>query len=91
MELLTAFYNKMQDDHRIGPTHISLYIAIFHLYQTNGFVNPVPVNRALLMELSKIKGLATYHKCIKELQEGRCMQYQSSHDSRLSSKIILLK
>lgn len=87
---LTDFYFKMKDDHRIGPVHISLYMAIFHLYQLNGFVNPVPVNRALLMELSKIRGLATYHKCVKELVEGRYIHYSPSHDSTIKSTARLL-
>lgn len=88
---LSDFYTKMKDDHRIGPVHISLYMAIFHLYQLHGFVNPVPVNRALLMEMSKIRGLATYHKCIKELAEGRYIHYLPSHDSRVMSKIFILE
>ena len=88
---LKNFYEKMKDDHRIGPVHISLYMAIFHLYHLNHFISPVPVNRALLMELSKIRGLATYHKCIKELEEGGYIQYLPSHDSRVMSEIHLQK
>lgn len=90
MEVLTTFYNRILDDHRIGPVHISLYMAIFHLYHSGAFVNPVPVNRALLMDLSKIRGLATYHKCIKELQSQGYIQYMPSHHSRKPSYIFLL-
>lgn len=88
VQKLSGFYHRMKDDHRIGPVHISLYMAIFHLYQLNGFVSPVPVNRALLMELSKIRGLATFHKCIKELVKGGYIHYLPSHDSRVSSRIL---
>lgn len=90
LQELTNFYGKMKDDHRIGPVHTSLYMAIFHLYQLNGFVSPVPVNRALLMELSKIRGLATYHKCIKELSEARYIQYMPSFNCKVCSLVVLL-
>ncbi len=90
LQVLSSFYEKMKDDHRIGPVHISLYMAIFHLFQLNGFVNPVPVNRALLMELSKIRGLATFHKCIKELVQSGYVQYEPSHDGRVMSKIFII-
>ena len=87
---LDAFYAAIREDHRIGPTHISLYMAIFYLYSCNNFVNPVPVRRVLLMELTKISGLATYHKCLKELVEGGYVKYEPSHTARVKSKIYLL-
>ena len=87
---LTDFYFKMKDDHRIGPVHISLYMAIFHLYQLNGFANPVPVNRALLMWIAKISGLATYHKYMRELAEFGYVKYEASYNPKVMSKIYLL-
>ena len=87
---LSLFYQRIRNDHRIGPTHISLYMAVFQLYNQNGFSNPIPINRALLMELSKISGLATYHKCIKELMEFRYIDYQPSFKSKVDSKAWIL-
>jgi replication initiation and membrane attachment protein DnaB len=90
VKALSSFYAAIREDHRIGPTHISLYMAIFQLYNLNGFVNPVHANRALLMDMAKIAGLATFHKCIKELHEFGYVQYMASHDHRVMSKIFLL-
>jgi hypothetical protein len=42
---LTNFYEAIQDDPRIGTTHISLYMAFFQLYNLNGFKNPVSICR----------------------------------------------
>lgn len=88
---LTSFYRRIRDDHRIGPTHISLYMAIFQLYNLNSFQNPVRTNRALLMEMAKIAGLATFHKCIKELREFGYIRYLPSHDSKVSSQLFILE
>lgn len=87
---LSLFYQRICDDHRIGPTHIALYMAIFQLYHLNGFVNPVRTNRASLMAMAKIAGLATYHKCMRDLNDFAYIQYVASHDHRVMSKIFLL-
>ena len=86
---LNLFYQRIHDDHRIGPTHISLYMAIFQLYITSGFNNPVHAKRILLMELAKISGLATFHKCIRDLHDFGYVQYMVSHDHRVMSKIFI--
>lgn len=86
-----AFYKTVAGDHRIGPTHISLYMAFYYLYSQNGFVNPVPVRRVSVMQLAKISGLATYHKCMKDLVEGGYVDYEASYDARVGSKVWMLQ
>ena len=86
---LTQFYSAIREDSRIGTTHISLYMAIFQLYNISGFVNPVRANRALLMEMAKISGLATFHKCIKDLHEFGYVQYVASHYHKVTSSFFL--
>jgi hypothetical protein len=88
---LSLFFAAIRGDHRIGPTHISLYMAIFQLYNLNGFQNPVRTNRASLMGIAKIAGLATFHKCIKELHAFGYVEWRASHNSKVMSSIFLLK
>ena len=66
---LTSFFSAIREDHRIGTTHISLYMALFQFYNLNQLQNPVNITRAAVMEVAKISGLATYHKCIRDLAE----------------------
>ena len=88
---LANFYTAIKDDHRIGTTHISLYMALFHFYNLNGFQNPIEITRASVMEAAKINGIATYHKCIKDLQEFDYILYTPSYNPAISSKVELLK
>ena len=88
---LTNFYNGIKDNNRIGTTHISLYMALFQLYNVNDFCNPVEITRVLLMEMAKISGLATYHKIIKQLQEYGYIRYEPSFNPTISSAVWLLK
>jgi hypothetical protein len=84
---LTSFYESIRDDPRIGTTHISLYMALFQLYNLNGFRNPINICRKKVMEVAKISGLATFHKCIKHLNEFGYIRYKPSYDPRVGSEV----
>ncbi len=88
---LTNFLKAIQDDHRIGATHISCYITLFQLYSLQGCQNPVSIRRADVMKLAKIDGIATYHKCIKDLTNYGYIVYKPSYNSSINSQVCLLK
>jgi hypothetical protein len=71
---------RMGKDQRLMATHISLVTALFVKWQRNGFISPFPVTRKELMGYSKIASIATYHKCIRELDEYEYICYQPSYD-----------
>lgn len=75
---LTGFFEKVSTDYDLNPTHISLYMAIFQLWNQNRFQNPISISRDELMRISKIASTATYHKCMKELTEREYVIYKPS-------------
>jgi hypothetical protein len=88
---LTIFYNAINDDPRIGITHICVYMALFQFFNLNGFQNPVNITRQKIMEVSKISGVATFHKCIKELHDYGYIEYVPSYNPMVGSRVFLLK
>jgi len=88
---LTNFYSAIRDDNRISTTHISLYMALFQFYNQNQFRNPVRITRSNLMYAAKINGLATYHKCIKDLADFGYIHYVPSFNPAIGSVVNLLK
>lgn len=86
---LTGFYDKIQQDERLNPTHISLYLAIFQFWNINHFQNPISISRNEMMRLSKISALGTYHKCIKELQNFGYIEYIPSFNPYKGSLVNL--
>lgn len=76
-------------DSRINPSHISLYMSLFHMANLNHFPEQLQINRSEIMQLAKIGSLKTYHKCIKELDQYKYICYQPSHNKFKGSKIIL--
>lgn len=89
IEALTKFYQAIQENNRISPSHIAVYMALFHRWHLNGFQNPVPITRRAVMQSAKISGLATYHRCIRDLHSFGYIIYQPSYDSAKSSFVTL--
>jgi hypothetical protein len=78
---------RMGKDHRLSRTHISLCAALFASWQKSGYANPFGITRKQLMVYSKIASVATYHKCIKELNELGYIRYQPSFSPKQASLV----
>lgn len=88
-ETFALFYLRIVEDVRITPTHISLYVGLFRLWQLNGFEQPVSIVRREVMGLAKISSSATYHKCLKDLVAFNYLKYEPSFNPALKSKVYL--
>ena len=86
---LTGFFDKIQDDEQLNPTHISLYLALFQFWNLNHFRNPISISRNEMMKLSKISAYGTYHKCIKELHQFGYIEYLPSFNPYKGSLVHL--
>lgn len=86
---LTGFYDRIQQDDRLNPAHISLYLALFQFWNLNHFQNPISISRSEMMRLSKIAALGTYHKCIKQLQDFGYIEYLPSFNPYKGSLVNL--
>ena len=87
----TAAYSiwirRMAADGRMLATHVSLLTALFVCWQRSDFDSPFAVNRRELMKLSKIASIATYHKCIRELDAYGYIRYQPSYHPKNGSQV----
>lgn len=77
---LTSVMIKFTDDDRLNTAHVSLYLALFQIWNLNRFQNPISINRAEAMKISKIGSKGTYHRCINELSTWSYLQYVPSHN-----------
>ena len=59
---LTAVMERIAQDERLNPSHVSLYLALFQFWNMNRFKNPISIHREDTMRLSKIGSKNTYHK-----------------------------
>jgi hypothetical protein len=88
---LKGIFIQFSKDDRLNPTHISLYIALFQIWNNNRFLEEFYINREEVMRFSKIGSKSTYHKCIKELSHWKYIIYFPSHNPYKGSKIKMFK
>lgn len=84
---LTAVIDRFAEDSELNPSHVSLYLALFYLWNMNRFKNPVSVNRSEVMAVSKIGSKTTYHKCLRDLDRKKYLKYHPSHNPMKGSLI----
>jgi hypothetical protein len=90
IEQLTAFYKRMEEDNRMSPAHISVYMALWERWNRVDFTGPVIFTRRELMRAAKISGLATYHRCMKDLATYGYIEYRPSFNPCVGSQAIML-
>lgn len=84
---LNGVFVQFSKDSRLNPTHISLYIALFQIWNDYHFTESFYINRSEVMELSKVGSKTTYHRCIKELSYWNYLLYTPSHNPFRGSRI----
>lgn len=84
---LSAVLESISGDTRLNTSHVSLYMALFQLWNQNRFENPVSINRMDTMRISKIGSRVTYHRCLKDLSEWNYFKYYPSHNPMKGSLI----
>ncbi|WP_205514348.1 hypothetical protein [Longitalea arenae] len=89
--LLIEFLRAAAEDPRIGPVHISLYVAILHQYKLQEYKLPISVYSRDLMRLAKISASNTYHKYIQELHRYGFIQYLPSYNPVSGSSVYPIK
>lgn len=78
---------KFAEDTRLFPSHISLYLGLFAIWNTSRFSNPIIISREELMLLSKIRSRTTYLKCLHELSDYGYISYSPSRNPIIGSKV----
>lgn len=86
---IALFMEQTRLDPRIGPLHISLYLAIFYCWVQQGGSGPVQFTARELMPIAKIAGGTPYHRCIKQLHTYGYIVYEPSFNPGVKSKVYL--
>lgn len=84
--LLVCFMERIQEDSRISPAHISLYVALV-CAASRGLT--LLVFRTEMAPRCKIAGPGTYHRCIRDLHEFGYLRYYPSYNHFVGSLVEL--
>lgn len=77
-------------DQRILPRHVSLYMALFQMWNKLKFMATMQISRQELMPLSKIGSINTYIRTIKELDTWGYVQYKPSKSMYQGSVVTII-
>lgn len=86
---LNGIFGQFAKDSRLNPSHISLYMALFQLWNINYFDSDFYINRQEVMKLGKLGSKATYHRSIKDLDNFKYIRYMPSHNPFHGSRVSL--
>ena len=87
---LNGFFSRLSQDERMTPFHLSLYMALFQLWNLNRFKNPFSISRDETMHLSLIGSVNTYARCIKQLQEWGYIRYVPTANNYFGSQVTCI-
>lgn len=83
------FMERVEKDSRLGPMHVSLYLAILYCWFRQGRAGPARVSGKELMPLAKIGGMTPMYKYLRELHDFGYIEYRPSHNPTKKSKVYL--
>jgi len=89
MREITDFMERAARDPRLGPLHVSLYLAILYWWVRQGGEGPAQVSARELMPLAKIGGPTPMYKTLRELHSFGYIEYQPSFNPQEKSSIYL--
>jgi hypothetical protein len=87
---LKKSYLSLSKDKRVNVSHIGIYIALLYLWLRNKGINPTYITRRKVMQLAHIRSIATYHKCIRQLQEFGYVHYIPSYNRFSGSQVYII-
>ncbi len=84
-----AAFEKMDKIPELKPHHISLYMALFRLWNWAQFENPIIIHRQEVMKMARIKSPTTFSSAMKDLKLHGFVKYKPSTDPDVNSKVYL--
>ena len=83
-----SFLQRIKDDPRIMPSHISLFIVLLIRRETSPAITYDTSERASILNEAKIS-LTTFQRCIHDLHDFGYLQYFPSYNPKIKNKLFL--
>ena len=87
LKLLSVFFKSIENDFRIGSTHIAVFAALLQFWNEKGMINPIQAYSIEIQKIAKIVSPKTYHKCMRELDEYGYLIYAPTKNKNKRSSV----
>lgn len=91
MRELLSFLALVRDDPRMGPVHVSLFVALLSIRPEGVRYEAFGVSRSELMELSRIRDRGSFYSCMRDLVECGYIIYKMEHYPGKRSQVSILQ
>lgn len=88
IERMQRFVGIAAQDRRLSTRHVVVYLSLCVL-QSQRMDESFCISRRQVMSCCKIRGIATYHKCMRELHGFGYIQYVPSYHPIRGSSVKL--
>lgn len=88
---LENIHSTFVEDSRITPFHFSLYMALFHQWNSAMFPEQLSIARSEIMRFAKLGSVNTYTKCLKELHAFGYIEYSPSKNPYVGSLVNMYR
>ena len=89
-ETIANFLELIEDDPRISPSHVSLFLAIVNAYKNQELKKPITIFKNHITKQAKISA-STFHRCINDLNDFGYVKYMPSYNSTKGSRVYISK
>ena len=88
---LLNYFEKIAKDERIDLEHLNLFVSIYYWWAQNKFQNPVAITSKIIMNMSRLKTITAYHKCIRDLHDYGYIKYVPSFHPDLGNMVYVIE
>jgi hypothetical protein len=89
IKLLNGFLLKADNDSRLTPQHITIYLSLFRQWNRAFFQNPISITRSQIMAMAHVGSNHTYAKCMNDLHKWGYLRYEPSFNPQKQSIVHL--
>jgi hypothetical protein len=83
------FLERARVDHRLGPMHITLYMAIYYCFVRQGG-GSVYCTAGDLAVLAKVNRSTPFYRRLKQLDRYGYIKYEPSYNPAVKSRVTLV-
>lgn len=87
LRLLAGFFQSIENDFRIGTTHIAIFAALLQFRATKDYINPILAYSIEIQKIAKVVSPKTYHSCMRDLDNYGYLVYVPTKNKNKRSSI----
>lgn len=87
LSLFSVFFQSIENDFRIGTTHIAIFAALLQFRAAKDFINPIQAYSIEIQNIAKVVSPKTYYKCMRELDSYGYIIYVPTKNKNERSSI----